>query len=281
MSHEYRTNTPQRLLVVLAVLLLTACASGESVQPVAVGVEVPATAIIAATATPQPEPTATKPAAVEPILTVPTATPLPEAATPEATAPMLAPMEVTYFTPSQGEGPYYTVEKPADRDNDLVVLTGAAGTPVGEILDFGGRLYDGAGMPVAGAAIEIWQTDSNGVYLHPNDSGTSRRDVNFQFYGEAVTGEDGRYSFRTLYPGHYEPRPRHIHVKIKVDGQEMLTTQFYFDNDPALATDSLFANARGDQLALIMAVVEGNDASGHPVLLGTRDVVLRVVLSKP
>ena len=212
MSHQYRTNTPRLLLVALTVLLLTACASGESTQPVAVGVEVPATA------------TVTEPAAVEPTLAAPTATPLPEAATPESTAAALVPIEVTYFTPSQGEGPYYTVEKPADRDNDLVALAGATGTPVRKILDFGGRLYDGAGMPVAGAAIEIWQTDSSGVYLHPNDPGTSRRDANFQFYGEAVTEEDGSYSFRTLYPGYYEPRPRHIHVKVKVDGQEMLTT---------------------------------------------------------
>ena len=46
-----------------------------------------------------------------------------------------------------------------------------AGRRPGEILVFGGRLYDAAGMPVAGAVVEIWQTDDNGAYLHPRDSG--------------------------------------------------------------------------------------------------------------
>ena len=34
------------------------------------------------------------------------------------------PITVTYFTPAQTEGPYYPVAKPADRDNDLLVLEG-------------------------------------------------------------------------------------------------------------------------------------------------------------
>ena len=91
---------------------------------------------------------------------------------------------------------------------------------------FGGRLYDAAGMPVAGAVVEIWQTDDNGAYLHPRDPDSWRRDVNFQSYGEAVTGEDGGYSFRTIMPGSYAPRPRHIHVKVRLGEQELLTTQF-------------------------------------------------------
>ena len=126
------------------------------------------------------------------------------------------PITVTYFTPAQTEGPYYPVAKPADRDNDLLVLEGADGRPDGDVLEFGGSLFDSSGMPVSGAVIEIWQTDDNGVYLHPGDAGSSRRDVNFQSYGEAVTTEEGSYSFRTIMPGNYPPRPRHIHVKVTI-----------------------------------------------------------------
>ena len=31
--------------------------------------------------------------------------------------------------------------------------------------------------------IEIWQTDENGIYLHPNDPAVAERDAAFQGYG--------------------------------------------------------------------------------------------------
>ena len=191
-------------------------------------------------------------------------------------AESIEPIEVTYFTPSQAEGPYYTVNKPTDRDNDLTQVTGATAAPLGEIIEFGGKLYDAAGLPIAGAVIEIWQTDHQGVYLHPDDPGTGRRDVNFQFYGEATTAADGSYTFRTILPGHYEPRPRHIHVKVKRDGQELLTTQFYFANDPALANERMFTREGSDAVHMVMDLTEGQDNTGNPIWIGRRDIVLQV-----
>ena len=193
----------------------------------------------------------------------------------EKTAASAYPIEVTYFTPSQTEGPFYPVSKPGDRDNDLVAFQGASGPPAGEVLEFGGALYDGSGMPVRGAVIEIWQTDDNGIYLHPGDSDFARRDANFQSYGESFTAEDGSFSFRTIMPGGYAPRPRHIHVKVRLDGRELLTTQFYFDNDPDLAKDRIFAGSADEQSAMIMAVEEGLDVNGNSILVGKRDIILR------
>jgi protocatechuate 3,4-dioxygenase beta subunit len=189
------------------------------------------------------------------------------------------PIEVTYFTPAQGEGPYYTVHKPEDRDNDLTVLQGAPGIPEGEIIEFTGKVYDVGGMPVSGATIEIWQTDKNGVYLHPNDPGTEQRDRNFQFYGEAVSINDGSYGFRTILPGHYEPRPRHIHVKVKFEGKELLTTQFYFEGDAELANEAMFNQTEGDGVHLIISLTEEQDTNGNSILIGQRDIVLSVDLS--
>ena len=193
---------------------------------------------------------------------------------------VLFPIDVDYYTPAQTEGPFYPVRKPEDRDSDLFVLDGAAGRPSGDILEFGGRLYDSSGMPVQGAVIEIWQTDVNGVYMHPGDFGSSRRDVNFQSYGESVTGEDGFYHFRTIMPGGYEPRPRHIHVKVRLTGKELLTTQFYFSNDPEAAGDSIFAGAGAEVSALIMEVEAGVDFEGNPALIGRRDIILRIDIAE-
>lgn len=224
----------------------------------------------------QPEPAPTDAAEGSSSTKIPaaaTATEVPVAANP-------VPIEVTYFTPAQGEGPYYTVDKPDDRDNDLTHLEGASGRPEGEVIEFGGKVYDANGMPASGVVVEIWQTDANGVYLHPGDPGTSQRDRNFQFYGESITANDGSYSFRTILPGHYEPRPRHIHVKFKLEGNELLTTQFYFESDPELVDEPMFNQTQGDGIHLIISLVEGQDSSGNPILVGERDVILNVELSR-
>jgi len=189
-----------------------------------------------------------------------------------------AAIDVTYFTPSQTEGPYYPLEKPADRDNNLTAVEGAGGAPAGQVIEFGGTVYDAAGMPQPGLVVEIWQTDSSGVYMHPGDPGTDQRDRNFQFYGESVTDAGGHYDFRTILPGRYEPRPRHIHVKVKLDNQELLTTQFYFAGDPELAGESIFNQVGPDGRYLVVALEEAQDADGNTILVGQRDIILGVNL---
>lgn len=274
--------------LVVILILLTSCAQDNRPDVTALATEQQSSdnsTAVEAVNTPQTDPTSTavnvqpdasqNEAPVEPTAIPATPTPLTE-----PTDSSAQPIEVTYFTPAQSEGPYYTVEKPADRDNDLTVVAGASGTPAGEVIEFGGKVYDATGMPVSGAVIEIWQTDNNGVYLHPNDPGTDQRDKNFQFYGEAITGADGSYGFRTILPGHYEPRPRHIHVKVKLDGQELLTTQFYFEGDPELANESMFNQTGSAGENLIISLAEGQDDDGNPIFVGQRDIVLSMDLSQ-
>lgn len=101
----------------------------------------------------------------------------------------------------------------------------------GEILVFGGRVPDRTGRPVPDASVEIWQTDGQGIYDHPGDSKTHRRDRAFQFFGTSVSDSSGSYIFRTVIPGQYEPRPRHIHVKIRRSERVLLVSQIYFSVD--------------------------------------------------
>ena len=139
-------------------------------------------------------------------------------------------------TPAQTEGPYYPLVKLADTDADLTRV--GSGPPAqGEALTLGGVVRDCLGAPVASARFEIWQTDHQGIYLHPGDSRTGQRDPNFQFYGELRTDAQGVYRFRTILPGPYTGRPRHIHAKITPPGGPTLTTQFYLKGDTDLAGD--------------------------------------------
>lgn len=98
----------------------------------------------------------------------------------------------------------------------------------GELLLIDGLLLTADGSPVAGAIVEIWQTDHQGVYLHPGDPGIAARDEAFQGYGESATDASGAWSFRTILPEIYGGRPRHIHAKVKIDGETALITQIYF-----------------------------------------------------
>jgi protocatechuate 3,4-dioxygenase beta subunit len=175
------------------------------------------------------------------------------------------------LTPSQTEGPYYPVEKPTDRDNDLTQVASSSTPARGEVVLLSGRLIDEMGRPIAEAVIEIWQTDANGIYLHPNDPGVANRDPNFQSYGEAVTGTDGSFNFRTIRPGFYGGRPEHIHVKVKLNGLELLTTQFYFAGDERLGSDAI---ASGAGSSVVLVLQPGSDAQGNLVWTASQDIIL-------
>lgn len=152
------------------------------------------------------------------------------------------------LTPVQTEGPYYPRAKPTETDADLTRLgTGQAAR--GEALVLSGRVLDTEGKAVQGARVEIWQTDYQGIYLHPGDARTGQRDKTFQFYGEATSAADGGFAFRTIMPAAYPGRPRHIHAKITPPGGATLTTQFYFKADD-LSRDGI-ARRLGKALASV------------------------------
>lgn len=141
-------------------------------------------------------------------------------------------------------------------------------TAAGETLILYGHVLDGNGQPLSGYAVEIWQVDANGSYDHPNDPSTQNRDRNFQFYGTSTTDEYGLFAFRTIVPARYEPRPRHIHFKIKKDGVDVLTSQFYFSGD---VEASQFGAAGG---MLLLDLNDTQDANRNPVKLAHKDLVL-------
>jgi protocatechuate 3,4-dioxygenase beta subunit len=45
-----------------------------------------------------------------------------------------------------------------------------------------------------------------------------------------VTNADGVVEFTTVYPGWYPGRTIHIHAKVHLDKETVLTTQLYFDD---------------------------------------------------
>ena len=158
-------------------------------------------------------------------------------AAPAWLTPALAQSASLRPTPSQSEGPFYPVSLPADSDFDLL-RNGRADHQAGQPAWVEGVVTDTRGVPVSGAVVEIWQCDQAGHYHHPGDGG--RADPAFQGFGRVAVGNDGRYRFRTLRPAPYGGRTPHIHVKVKLDGADLLTTQLYVAGDPGNARDFLW-----------------------------------------
>lgn len=148
-------------------------------------------------------------------------------------------------TPAQTEGPFYPVTLPADTDNDLVQVRGLEAQAMGTVLHLQGRVLDTAGRPLSGAMVEIWQSDAQGIYDHPNQRGRERRDRAFQGFGRALAGADGNYGFRTLKPVAYPGRAPHIHFKV-ASGAIALTSQFYIAGDAQNARDFVYREAARD-----------------------------------
>ncbi|MFL5415217.1 MAG: hypothetical protein ACJ78Y_04400 [Myxococcales bacterium] len=111
-------------------------------------------------------------------------------------------------------------------------------------LDLSGRVLSALdGEPLAGARLEIWQTDARGLYS--NLSGLWPRRMQRRMWLRATLQADalGRYAIETVMPAHYPlgpwSRPRHLHFAVAHPRCGTLVTQLYFEGDPLLRRDPL------------------------------------------
>jgi protocatechuate 3,4-dioxygenase, beta subunit len=147
-------------------------------------------------------------------------------------------------TAAQTEGPFYPDKLPLDTDNDLLLINDVLTPAVGEITYLSGKILDARGNPIKNAAVEIWQCDNNGAYLHTGTSNADKKDKNFQGFGRFTTASSGEYLFRTIKPVPYPGRTPHIHFKVKVKGKDELTTQCYVKGHPGNERDGIYRNMR-------------------------------------
>ena len=130
------------------------------------------------------------------------------------------------LTPEQTEGPYY-IERERYRRN---ITDGRPGVPLFLRL----RVVDASTCkPIAGAAVDIWHADALGIYSGFGAGAKSRTFMR----GIQKTDANGLARFRTVYPGWYQGRTVHIHVKVHLGGNVVHTGQLYF---PDSLTDKVF-----------------------------------------
>ena len=157
--------------------------------------------------------------------------------------------EELQWTPAQTEGPFYPDKLPLDTDNDLLIVNDGITPAVGDITHLTGRVLSQSGEPIRNAVVEIWQCDTNGVYLHTQGGPRDERDANFQGFGRFLTAADGNYYFRTIKPVPYGPRTPHIHFAVYRGGKRLLTTQCYIRGEKQNERDGVLRSMRDPQAA--------------------------------
>ncbi len=146
-------------------------------------------------------------------------------------------------------GPFHVDDAPQlPAGSDL-----ARGAP-GEPLFVDVEVVDLQGRPVAGAEVDVWQADEEGLYdVQRPELGSARR-----ARGVLHTDADGRTNFRSIVPtaypvptdgpvgrmlvatGRHPWRPAHVHFMIRAEGFRPLITHIFRDPDPYLESDVVF-----------------------------------------
>ncbi|MFL5925334.1 MAG: intradiol ring-cleavage dioxygenase [Gaiellaceae bacterium] len=121
------------------------------------------------------------------------------------------------LTPELTEGPYYIAGEKVRRD----IRDGHPGTLLALRLTV---LNAATCKPINGAAVDIWHADAAGDYSGFGAGAGSRTFMR----GIQRTDRYGLARFSTVYPGWYQGRAVHIHVKVHVGGNVVHTGQLFF-----------------------------------------------------
>jgi protocatechuate 3,4-dioxygenase beta subunit len=141
-------------------------------------------------------------------------------------------------TPQQTEGPYFVDNMPNRSDITSDTSDGSVqeGIPLKLVINVydvdGDSSNDGSScIPLRGALVDIWHANPQGIYSGVQQQGTTGQ--NF-LHGNQVTDDNRTVRFTTVYPGWYEGRAIHIHIKVRTfEGSNETfewTSQFYLNN---------------------------------------------------
>lgn len=130
--------------------------------------------------------------------------------------------DVCLVQPELTEGPFYI-------DPELVradITEGRAGLPL--LLRL--QVVSADCTPIAGARVDVWHCDAQGVYSGVENlgGGPDARGESF-LRGTQMTDAAGVATFQTIFPGWYPGRTTHVHYKVFLDGDAVLTSQIFFD----------------------------------------------------
>jgi hydroxyquinol 1,2-dioxygenase len=144
-------------------------------------------------------------------------------------------------------GPFFVEDSP-----EVAVGGDIAGGATGEPCWVEGTVTDTDGKPVAGARIEVWEADDDGLYdVQYDDHRTAAR-------AHLSADDEGRYAFWAITPTPYPiphdgpvgdllaatrrspMRAAHLHFMVTADGLHTLVTHIFVPRDAYLDSDAVF-----------------------------------------
>ncbi len=152
--------------------------------------------------------------------------------------------------------------------NNLAKKTGSFYRAFGEIIFIQGVVTDSFGIPISGAVVEIWQTNSAGKYHTLLEENSEYIDKYFNMSGRAITDNIGNFHFITIMPGASSGRAPHINFNIYHEKFGKVETEMYFSNHPYNKTDYQYLVYSQEEQKLLTADVR------HSNILNTRSIKL-------
>jgi len=149
-------------------------------------------------------------------------------------------------------GPFWTPNAPVRGFADSMIER-----PLGTPALVYGRVLDLDRAPIAGAELDVWQNDANGLY--PVQEPENDED---HLRGRYYSREDGSYAFVGVKPvpytipndgpvgamlgagGRHPWRPAHIHMIVSAPGYQRLQTHIFDGTSAYLDSDAVFAVKR-------------------------------------
>jgi catechol 1,2-dioxygenase len=161
-------------------------------------------------------------------------------------------------------GPFHMVESPKRELGDDIALDGK-GTPC----LVSGQVTGPDGEPLAGASVDVWQTNEEGFYDVQQPGIQPPGNLRGLFTADA----EGRFRFRSVVPryypipgdgpvgqlltatGRHPYRPAHLHFIVAAPGYRPVTTHVFIADSPYLDSDAVF----GVKESLVRGVPEVDD----------------------
>ena len=145
-------------------------------------------------------------------------------------------------------GPFHTADAHEFGNGDSICSPGK-----GEQCLVRGTLRDTLGRPVAGAAVDVWETDETGRYdtqyagrAFPDCRGIVHTDAHGAFWFKAVrpvpypVPNDGPVGKMLARLARHPFRPSHMHFLIAAEGFDTLVTSLYVRGDKYETSDAVF-----------------------------------------
>ncbi len=152
-------------------------------------------------------------------------------------------------TPNTPAGPFYRPYVP-----EMPLGANISRDQKGEPLVVEGRVTALGGSGIAGATVEVWHANAEGLYENQEPD----RQPEFNLRGRFRADHHGRFRFVTIKPKGYTlpsdgpvgrlmtalglglERPAHLHFRVSAEGFETLTTHIFDRSNPAIDRDAVF-----------------------------------------